>query len=129
MNFDLLIVDDDPSFQLLHKKLAEKTGFHLNPDCVSSGSDAIEYINLKNTETQNNLLIFLDIYMEGIDGWGVLDHLESMNLPKRFKVILVSSSVNSEDKKKAIKYHSVIEYIEKPLLADYLTMLKDCYLF
>jgi len=129
MNFDLLIVDDDPQFQLLHRKLAEITEFHLHPHCVSNGLDAIEYIKLKSTEPKQNLLIFLDIYMEGIDGWGVLDYLESLNLPKRFKVILISSSVNSEDKKKAIKYHSVIEYIEKPLATDYLTMLKDCYLF
>lgn len=129
MNFDLLIVDDDPQFQLLHKKLAEITEFHSDPDCVSSGLDAIEYIKLKREESNRNLLIFLDIYMEGIDGWGVLDYLESLNLPQRFKVILVSSSVNSDDKKRAIKYHSVIEYIEKPLMADYLIMLKDCYLF
>ena len=129
MNFDLLIVDDDQYFQFLHKKIAEKSKFHFGPICVSSGEEAIDYIKQKHLDSNNNLLIFLDIYMEGMDGWGVLDYLESLNLPKRFKVILISSSVNHEDKKKAIKSHSVIEYIEKPLLVEYLAMLKDCYIF
>ena len=129
MNFDLLIVDDDLQFQYLHKKLAEKSEFHYGPICVSSGEEAIEYIKQKHLDSNNNLLIFLDIYMEGIDGWDVLDYLETLKLPKRFKVILISSSVNIEDKRKALNYDTVIEYIEKPLMVEYLTMLKDCIIF
>lgn len=127
MNFDLLIVDDDLQFQYLHKRLVEKSEFHPDPKCVSGGDEAIDYVKGKDNKT--NLLIFLDIYMEGVSGWEVLDYLESLKVPQKIKVILISSSVNMADKRKALKYHSVIEYIEKPLLLDYLIMLKDLPIF
>lgn len=127
MNFDLLIVDDDLQFQFLHTRLVEKSEFHDSPICVSGGEEAIEFV--KGKKKDSNLLIFLDIYMTGTDGWGVLDYLDSLNVPRRIKVILVSSSVNIEDKKRALKYHSVIEYIEKPLMVEYLMMLKEYPIF
>jgi CheY-like chemotaxis protein len=67
--------------------------------------------------------------MQDVDGWGVLDYLKKVNRDDKIKVILITSSVSMDDKKKAIQYPSVIEYIEKPLMMNYLINLKTQAIF
>lgn len=128
MKFDLLIIDDDPDYQFFHKLLAVKTGFHHQPKCFCSGKEVIEFLE-DHTYTEENFLLFLDLFMVEIDGWGVLDYIESLNQPHRIKVIVVTSSINIADKRKAMRYKSVIEYIEKPLMKHYLLSIKDSPIF
>lgn len=129
MNFNLIIVDDDPDSIFLHSLLCKKTGFNENPLTFSGGQEVIDYLSEKATINFSNTLLFLDIYMAKVDGWGVLEYLKTLNRPDKIKVILISSSVNMNDKSRAIKYNSVIEYIEKPLLFDYLINLKNQAIF
>lgn len=129
MNFDLIIVDDDPDYIFFHRLLAKKSGLSDNPISFEDGKELIDYISENNSEKLRNTLIFLDLYMLRIDGWEVLDYLESLKIPHKIKVIVISSSVNMNDKSKAITYSSVIDYIEKPLLLGYLTNIKEQSIF
>lgn len=128
MNFDLLIVDDDVDFQFFHKLIALKSDFHSNPKCFSSGKEVIDYLEDQKA-SRENILIFLDLYMKEVDGWGVADYVEALNQPHRIKVIIITSSLNIVDKRKAMNYSCIIEYIEKPLMKDYLVSLKNAQLF
>jgi CheY-like chemotaxis protein len=129
MNFDLIIVDDDAEYIFFHKLLAKKSGLSEDPLTFASGEEVIEHLEKVVHEEMNNTLIFLDIYMQDIDGWGVLDYLQKVQKHDKIKVILITSSVSMDDKKKAINYPSVIEYIEKPLMMNYLINLKSQSLF
>ena len=62
-------------------------------------------------------------------GWEVLDYLETLKQTGKIKAIVISSSVNMNDKTKAMGYSSVIDYIEKPLLLSYLTKIKTQTIF
>jgi CheY-like chemotaxis protein len=129
MNFNLVIVDDDPDTILLHSIISKKAGFDGNTLTFPGGQELIDYFTEYFNDESPNHLIFLDIYMIPVDGWMVLDFLKTLNRPDKIKVILISSSVNISDKRKAIKYHSVIEYIEKPLMTKYLINLKNQVIF
>lgn len=129
MNFKLIIVDDDPEYIFFHKLLSKKSGLCEDPLCFSSGKEIIDYLTPKEDKDLENILIFLDIYMTEVDGWGVLDYLKSLNHQDKIKVVLITSSVSMEDKKKAIQYPNVIEYIEKPLMLNYLVNLKNQIIF
>jgi len=129
MNFDLIIVDDDAEYIFFHKLLAKKSGLSEDPLTFSSGQEVIDHLSSIIDQDINNTLIFLDIYMQDVDGWGVLDYLESVNRHDKIKVILITSSVSMDDKRKAIQYQSVIEYIEKPLMMNYLINLKSQSIF
>ncbi len=128
MDFDLILVDDDPAYLQLHEILVKKSGFHNQPILFDSGIKAIDYLE-QELDSDRTILLFLDIYMKDIDGWDVLDYIESRGLPEKVKVMLVSSSVDLYDKRKALKYNTVIEYIEKPLVLPYLERLKELALF
>ncbi|MBY5949491.1 response regulator [Algoriphagus marincola] len=125
-NFDLLIVDDDPAFRKIHEALVSRSEFHQAPVLLENGQTTIEYLE---SNPSGNKLLLLDIFMPVVDGWAVLDYIEELKKPESIKVILITSSVNKSDKVKAMDYVSVIEYIEKPLVEDYLRMLKNQFLF
>lgn len=129
MNFDLIIVDDDAEYIFFHKLLAKKSGLSEDPLTFSSGQEVIDHLSTIIDQDINNTLIFLDIYMQDVDGWGVLDYLQTVNRHDKIKVILITSSVSMDDKRKAIQYPSVIEYIEKPLMMNYLINLKNQTIF
>mgnify|MGYP006140118013 FL=1 len=129
MNFDLIIVDDDAEYIFFHKLLAKKSGLSEDPLTFASGQEVIDHLASIVDKEINNTLIFLDIYMQDVDGWGVLDYLKTVNRHDKIKVILITSSVSMDDKKKAIQYPSVIEYIEKPLMMNYLINLKTQAIF
>lgn len=129
MNFELIIVDDDPEYVFFHKLLTKKSGLSENPLCFYSGQDVINYLTSKAEKDSENILIFLDLYMTDVDGWMVLDFLKSLNQPDKIKTILITSSINRENKKKSIQYPNVLEYIEKPLTMNHLVNLKNQTIF
>jgi CheY-like chemotaxis protein len=129
MNFKLIIVDDDPEYIFFHKLLAKKSGLSEDPLCFASGREIIDYLTTQDEKELHNILIFLDIYMMEVDGWDVMDYLKTLDKPEKIKVILITSSVSMDDKKKAIQYPNLIEYLEKPLMMNYLINLKNQTLF
>ncbi|MFC3417484.1 response regulator [Algoriphagus hitonicola] len=128
MKFDILLVDDDLDTLFLHEILIKKSGLNPSPKKFDSGKKIIDFLKSTPPNTEK-YLIFLDIYMTDINGWDVLNFIETLKLYSNLKVMLLSSSVNFEDKRKAMDYPSVIEYIEKPLMLHYLERLKEQAIF
>ncbi|WP_297337806.1 response regulator [Algoriphagus sp.] len=128
MKFDILLVDDDPDTLFLHEILIKKSGLSPSPKKFESGQKIIDFLR-EHQPKKEKYLVFLDIYMTDIDGWKVLDFIEQLRLHPNLKVMLLSSSVNFDDKRKAMDYPSVIEYIEKPLMLHYLERLKEQAIF
>jgi CheY-like chemotaxis protein len=127
-DFQIIVVDDDPQFIFLHNWSLKKLGFNVYPEHFQNGEKLVEFFKQKE-DSQAKFLILLDIYMPIMDGWEVLEFLESKGSYDTIKVILVTSSVDKGDKIKAENYTSVIDFLEKPLAIDYLIGLKDKTLF
>jgi len=72
MNYDLIIVDDDPEYIFFHSILAKKSGINEAPITLQGGQELIDYLFEIKDKDFKNQLIFLDIYMQGTDGWDVL---------------------------------------------------------
>ncbi|MBY5949492.1 response regulator [Algoriphagus marincola] len=121
---EILLIDDDRQYLFLHEFLIKKSNLCQDPVSLNSGELAKDYMN-KNYQTDRQFLIFLDIYMPNLDGWTFLEFIESSFSIQNIKVILVSSSVNKDDKAKSKQHPSVIDYIEKPLLLNHLKTLQN----
>jgi CheY-like chemotaxis protein len=129
MNFELILVDDDPDCIFFHKLLVKKSGLCENPTTFKDGQELIDYFSANIKTGIGDTLIFPDLYMVRIGGWEVLDYLEKAKFQDKIKVIVISSSVSMNDKMKALGYSTVMDYIEKPLLKSYLISLKNQSLF
>lgn len=113
MNIDVIVIDDDAVVLFLHKVLIQKSPLPSNVKDFFDAREALEYV--KQRQVDNPLLIFLDINMPGINGWEFLKRLEEIPLSDKIFVVMVTSSINFSDRKKADKFSNVIDFREKPL--------------
>ena len=100
---NILIVDDSSIVRnFLQKAIGDK--YDVTP--VSGGADAISTLAEKKID-----LIFLDLMMPGVDGFGVLDYLKENN--NTTPVVIISGDTTKETIDRAFTYN-VVDMIEKP---------------
>jgi CheY-like chemotaxis protein len=81
--------------------------------------EGINYLKeMADAGSSDTFLILLDINMPEMDGWSFLDHLNQENFPLDIYVIMVTSSTNAADKRRAQSYPMVISFVEKVLTKE-----------
>ncbi|MGM0580014.1 MAG: response regulator [Bacteroidota bacterium] len=123
-NFEVLIVDDDDMTVFLHQVYVKENEFHLDPRNFYNGKDAVDYFETY-FNANKHYCVLLDINMPILNGWEFMDHIIQKGMSNNVSVIILTSSINSADREKAKGYDIVIDYIEKPLSAEYLSQLKS----
>ena len=124
-----MFIDDDIIFNHIHKVLAEKTSFAKNIYMHTSATSGLQM--LQDLESKNNELlpqvIFLDLMMPVMDGFDFLNEFEKLhqNISQKIKVVILTSSLNAEDRFRAMKHHCVAEYISKPLTINSIMAIKN----
>lgn len=82
------------------------------------GKHGFEYLT-ENFNAAEKYIIFLDINMPIMNGWGFLNELNKVDFSiDHIKVYIVSSSTDDKDIKKATSYVSVKRFLSKPLLME-----------
>lgn len=112
--FDVIfLVDDDPINNLINRRLLGKTGIGKCIEEFLSAQDALEKI--KELPKEGSLLIFLDINMPVLNGWEFLDKYTTLFPEREDKIVILSSSIDFQDRQKAFEYPIVSGFLEKPL--------------
>ena len=121
----IAIVDDDPIFQFLTRKLIEKTVPGHELLIFNDGQYALDFIQTNRTLLQAlPELILLDINMPILNGWQFLDHLKKLEATDYQPMIyMISSSVDPADVLKSQTYAELKGYLNKPLSRQQLTEL------
>ena len=83
---------------------------------VLEASDGFEAISLIEREDPD--LVFLDLHMERLDGFSVLEHLEATGAT--CQVVIVSGELNHELQWRALRLGAV-EFLSKPVSVEQLT--------
>ena len=81
------------------------------------------FLLLKNKN--DKVVVFLDINMPVMDGWGFLKTLEENKEKINFTIHLyvLSSSINSDDQERAESNSLVTKYLKKPLSIEVIESL------
>jgi CheY-like chemotaxis protein len=111
----VLLVDDDALTNMLNKKIIQVAIKDMPIEIFTNIEDSLKY--LQSHDAKGEYLIFLDINFPEKNGWDFLNEYESFE--KRSKVIMLSSSIDNEDRDRARNYDFVIDYITKPLSIDF----------
>jgi CheY-like chemotaxis protein len=111
----IVLIDDDPTSSFLSKFIVKQ----IDPGIeIVSLLDCSEILKaLDETTFHSTDLLLLDINLGLCSGWDVLDiiekqQLDGSNMPI---IVMLSSSINSEDREKAQEYNCVDAFISKPL--------------
>lgn len=115
---EIYMVDDDPVYLFIAKKLLVEQKFSQIIKTFENGKEAIE--NLLPTKSFNEKLpdvIFLDLSMPVMNGWEFLDSFTTAPIKnkEKIKIIVMSSSINPTEINMIKSYDIVEDYIVKPL--------------
>ena len=125
----ILCVDDDPITLMLFKMVISRASFSNEIATAKNGEEALKYFDkIKKTNSINNTqLVFLDLNMPLMDGWGFLDSFSTSEYADfhNTKIIILSSTIDPEDLEKSKKYPMVIDFISKPITIKMLESLKS----
>ena len=129
----ILCIDDDPITLMLCKKVIAKASFTNEIFTFQNGQDALQYFNTikySNNKDKTSIkpqLIFLDLNMPVMGGWEFLDHFITPEYSEfhSIKVIILSSTIDPEDKEKPKNYPMVMDFLSKPITVTMLEYLKS----
>jgi CheY-like chemotaxis protein len=112
----IFLVDDDPINNLINKRLLGKVEIAKNIVEFIEGEAALE--KLKEFDPNQSILIFLDINMPVLNGWEFLEKYQEIHANRCDKIVILSSSIDYQDRLKSQGYKSVTGFLEKPLTLE-----------
>ncbi|MEQ3661433.1 MAG: response regulator [Flavobacterium sp.] len=124
----ICIVDDDEIYQFVARKTIEQINCVKKILMHSDGEQAINFLidNIANSVELPDV-IFLDINMPIMDGWGFLAEYVKLkpHIGKKITIYMVTSSVDPADIKRAKQISEVSDYIVKPITYDKIKSVVD----
>ena len=129
----ILLIDDDFTTNYLHKKIISKSEIDSSIEVANNGKEGIEKLwalNESINDKNSLVLIFLDLNMPIMDGWGFLEIFEEIKPKLNFNtnLFILSSSINPDDESRAKNNCQVLDYFPKTLTVDRLVKLKANYI-
>lgn len=115
---EFIIIDDDETVHLLCGMIIKHAlGSDTEIKTFTLADDGINYLKECNKKSDFKTLLFLDINMSVTTGWDALSMLEKLDdsTKKQLTVFMLSSSIDPNDKKRAMQYPLVLDFVEKPL--------------
>lgn len=112
-----IIIDDDTINNTLCSVIIRRiTGNETEIQTFSIPEQGFDYIAEDDSDNKSTLL-FLDINMPGWSGWVFLENFERLDeeVKKKFRIYMLSSSVDPLDKERARTNKNVVDFVVKPL--------------
>lgn len=113
----IVLIDDCETDNIFHEMVLATADFEGDLKIFDSPSSGIQYLKTQPDGPVD--LVFLDVNMPAIDGWGVLAALQD-DLPKwpDMQIVMLTSSSAQEDLGRARSIPGVAGYMTKPLEPD-----------
>ena len=130
MNLDIaLLIDDSDIDNMVNKRVVQKAGLSSDITVKNSAQSAIEYLKeiAENDTERIPGVIFLDIRMPQIDGFGFLELFEELPeaIHNKSEIVMLSSSIDAADYRKAMDNRFVKQFLNKPLHKESVINLVD----
>lgn len=116
MTKTILIIDDDQLVRLIVKMMMSKIDSTLTFIPCEDGKVGLERL-IEHQKIHSECIVLLDLNMPVLDGWGVLDEIQSaqFNDYQNIKLYILSSSTDKVDIERASQYPIVKKFYHKPL--------------
>lgn len=131
----ILLVEDDTVTNFINESLLEGMQITDEIHAYKDGAQALEFIKKHwlssdaPSSEQFNKLLLLDIHLEDLNGFELLEKLGKMPPIKNICIVILSNSHHQRDIEKAEKF-KIDAFLEKPLTRDKLeavyNKLQEC---
>ncbi|HMG14486.1 MAG TPA: response regulator [Saprospiraceae bacterium] len=123
----VLIIDDSETDRYIAKFVIKKHQFAEEVVVKELATKALDYLaSLENSIEHHPQLIFLDIRMPEMDGFGFLDEYAKLSeiVKSNCIIIMLSTSLDPEDQLRANSSPYVYRFLNKPLNKEKMEILK-----
>lgn len=117
----IFLIDDDDIFNYLHQSVVRSVLPDAEIDIYKSGEELICKLEENTASFIPPDYIFLDIRMPDMDGFTLLEKIESTypNMFSSAKIYMLSSTLDERDLHRAKSFKSVNDFIGKPLSLEW----------
>ena len=127
----VLLIDDDMATNFISKMIITKAEITDHIETVLNGQQALDYLTNKGKYEKSGdtfpqpTLILLDINMPVMDGWEFAEAFTKLEENQKGKIVIImlSSSLNPDDKERASKLSAISCFKNKPLTKEVLTSI------
>jgi two-component system nitrate/nitrite response regulator NarL len=111
-----VLIDDSDIDLFIQRRFLEVYNFSNQLFSYKSAGSALDWLNKLNGETPPDI-IFLDLNMPEIDGFGFLKRFNDLpsKIVQKSKIVVLTSSNSSQDRDQVFEHKNVIQFITKPL--------------
>jgi CheY-like chemotaxis protein len=119
---NVLLIDDDPICNIISTKIIQQLGAFHEIRTALHGEEALSLIRGDKEELYIPDMILLDLNMPVLDGFGFMEALKNIRLPRKevIRIIIVTTSNHPKDVEKAMELGAA-GYIVKPMTTENLT--------
>ncbi len=116
-----MLIDDDEVSSYIFSKLITISNFAKQIQNFGNAKEALSSL-AENARHPDRLpeVIFLDLLLFDMDGWGFLEEYEKLDesIRDRIHLVILTTSIFENDKLKAENFKSVKKFIQKPITTD-----------
>ncbi len=124
----VVIIDDDPISILVSETIMRKSNFSDRIKTFPSAEKALDFFKTYFAEADAECpLIFLDIQMPKMDGWGFIDAYRNMDPSTSATphIIMLSAATDPDDTVRSDNEPLVIQFMAKPVTTEILQELRE----
>ncbi len=121
----IMLIDDDAATNFYHKIIIQRLNCSNRIEVFDDATEALQY--LENAEELPDI-IFLDINMPKMNGWEFIEEIVKNGMNEILNdstIVVLTTSLNSNDKEKALKYGIISDFRLKPLTKETLLEVMD----
>jgi CheY-like chemotaxis protein len=119
-----LVIDDSYIDRLVSGMVIKRT-FNIDVHEASDGQQGLDWLQTQKQLSKNRLIILLDIMMPKMNGFEFLERFDRLDQSLRADttIVMLSSTLDPADRKRAEKHPAVKKLLSKPLSANELKEL------
>jgi two-component system, NarL family, nitrate/nitrite response regulator NarL len=111
-----VLIDDSDIDLFIQRRFLEVYNFSKSLTSFKSAEDALRELGA-NDEHLSPDVIFLDLNMPNVDGFGFLEGFNTLprKIQDKSKIVVLTSSNSQKDRAQAFSYANVVHFVTKPL--------------